>query len=185
MNRSTLLSLSFTLSLIFISHGGRLPMPVATSTKLYQTVCKDVGKDANRCLKLLEAYPEITSAKTNLTLCRHVLEMAIERSTEARNYFIKTMNKNPSSAAIKKCATDFYYVTVKSFKDALSELVSAPDAANYEAKIAGDGPVNCNSALGNEKIVNPSFSKLNNDIDFISFVAFLATNHLPKAKIGN
>ncbi|KAK7308484.1 hypothetical protein VNO77_42091 [Canavalia gladiata] len=185
MNHSTLLSFMFTLSLIFISHAGRLPVPVATSAKLYQSVCKDAGKDANRCLKLLEAYPEITSAETNLTLCRHVLEMAIERSTEGRNYFIKTMKKNPSSAAIKNCATNFYYETVKSFKDALSELVSAPDAANYEAQIAGDGPVNCDSALGNEKIVNPSLSKLNNEIKFISVIAFLATNHLPKAKISN
>ncbi|KAK7308490.1 hypothetical protein VNO77_42097 [Canavalia gladiata] len=182
MNPSTQLSLLFTLSLIFISHAGGLPVssPASGSTKLYPIVCKDIHENngIRRCLKLLEAYPKITSAKNILELCRHVLEMAIDRSKEAQNYFIQEMKKNPSSKAIKDCATQRYSGTVGSFESALDELTQSPDTANYDVKVAGDGPVECNSILTAEKVVNPPLYRLNNVIDFISLVAFHATDHL-------
>ncbi|KAK7308496.1 hypothetical protein VNO77_42104 [Canavalia gladiata] len=174
MNPSTQLSLLFTLSLILISHAGRLPAssPASASTKLYQTVCKDavkVNDGTDRCLKLLEADPKITSAKNFVELCSLVLKLAIDRSTKAQDYFIQESKKNPSSEAIKGCATNHYKNTVTSFSSALKELAESPDTANYDAKVAGDGPVNCNQALTNEKVSSLLF--------FSNFFLFLSFSH--------
>ncbi|KAK7310192.1 hypothetical protein RJT34_07531 [Clitoria ternatea] len=188
MNPSTLLSLLFTVSLIGICHARPLrvaspspsPSPSPSrKTKLYQIVCKDAGKDNGRCLKLLEAYPKITSAKDYVKLCKYTLKMAVKKSIKGQNYLQKVMKKNPSRA-IKQCATFDYDGLVLSFKSSLGELVESPDTANYDAKVAGDGPVNCQRALDADKIVNRSISKLNNEMEFLSLVAFLATNHLPQ-----
>ncbi|XP_061345827.1 uncharacterized protein LOC133291567 [Gastrolobium bilobum] len=174
MNPSKL-SLLFTLSLIFISFA---PLP-ALGINLYENVCKDAGKDNARCLNLLKAYPQITSAKNYVELCRFILEMAIKKSTEGQNYLKGVMKKNPSPA-IKECATVDYDELVESFKSSLGELVEDPSTANYDAKVAGDGPDTCDRALAQANIVDPSISTLNNNMKFLSNVAFFATNHLPQ-----
>ena len=90
MKPSLLLSLFFILSLIFISYADSPP----SRTNLYKIVCKDAGQlnatdpylNTHRCLKLLEAYPQITSAKDYVTLCKFVLEIVIEKLTKGQNY---------------------------------------------------------------------------------------------------
>ncbi|KAJ1440358.1 Pectinesterase inhibitor domain [Sesbania bispinosa] len=156
MNPSSLLSfLLFTLSLIVVSHAASSPPP--SGTKLYQVVCNDAGNDKDRCLKLLEAYPQITTAKDYVKLCTFILKVAIKKGTQGQNYLKKLMKKNPSSNAIKECATNDYDGLVGSFKSSLSELVEDPLTANYDAKVAGDGPVTCERALAGEKRNIPYF----------------------------
>ncbi|XP_027362481.1 uncharacterized protein LOC113870081 [Abrus precatorius] len=179
MNPSAQLSFFFTVSLIFISALAS-PSASAPGTELYQSVCKDAGENANRCLKFLGGYPKITGAKDYLSLCKSLLEVAIKRATEGQNYFVAAAKKKPSSAALKQCSTFFYDGLVRSFESASGELVESPDTANYDCKVAGDGPVNCNSALMDEKINDPALSNLNDQMSFLSYVAFLATNHLPQ-----
>ncbi|XP_004504526.2 uncharacterized protein [Cicer arietinum] len=178
MNSSTHLFLLFTISLIFLSH-------VTSQTltpKLYQVVCKDAGEDdVQRCLNLFEDNRQITLAKDYITLCKLFLEMAIDKSTKAQNYLKSLLNKYPLSDAIKECATNDYNMLVYSFKGSLGELVTDPQIANYDAKVAGDGPDTCQRLLDSEKIdISSSISTLNNEMKFLSFVAYLATNHLPQ-----
>ncbi|KAK7279507.1 hypothetical protein RJT34_24560 [Clitoria ternatea] len=179
MNPSTVLLMFFTFSLIFTVYASSpspLPSP-SPSVKLFQTVCKDV-KENERCFKLLESYPEITSAESYLELCRYILKMAIRKATEGQNYLKEVMKKNPSSHAIQECAVDDYDHLVTLFQASLNDLVRDPMFANYLAMAAGDGAVNCNNALAQEKITSPSLSSLNNEMDFVSLVAGVATDHL-------
>jgi pectinesterase inhibitor-like protein len=173
MNFSTPLSLFLTILLIFIS----LAISQAAGPKLYENVCKDAS-NKQRCLKLLESNSEITSAKDYLTLCRAYLKMAIDKSTKAQNYVKNLMTKYPSSTAINECASN-YNVLVIQFKGSLQELVEDPMSANYDAKVAGDEPERCGRFLADEKKVDiSSISALNNEMLFLSFVGFLATDHL-------
>ncbi|XP_004504523.1 uncharacterized protein [Cicer arietinum] len=178
MNSSTHLFLLFTILLIFLSH---VTSPTSTP-KLYQVVCKDAAKDGvQRCLNLFEDNRQITLAKDYITLCKLFLEMAIDKSTKAQNYLKSLVNKYPLSKAIKECATNDYNELVYSFKSSLGELVEDPQTASYDAKVAGDGPDTCQRALASEKIdISSSISTLNNEMQFLSFVAFLAANHLPE-----
>nr|XP_027191356.1 uncharacterized protein LOC113787081 [Cicer arietinum] len=177
MNSSTHLSLLFTILLIFIPH----VISQTSTPKLYEVVCKNASNDdlEQRCLNLFEDNHEITLAKDDLTLCKLFLNMAIHKSSKAKNYLKSLINKYPSSKVIKKCVTDYYDDLVFSLKSSLSELVKNPLLANYDAVIAGDGPKNCESDLGREKIVNSSsISTINNEMQFLSYVAYLATANL-------
>ncbi|XP_058773386.1 uncharacterized protein LOC131647507 [Vicia villosa] len=170
MNPSKLSSLLFTLSLIFISQA---------SCALYEDVCKGAMEDSARCLQVLKAEPRIASAKNEMELCKLVLEFALKKGTEAQKYLKEMMKTNPA-AAIKDCATTHYDEVVESFKSSLGELKVDPITANYDAKVAGDGAVTCDTALAREKINIPAISALNKEIKLISKIAFLATNKLPE-----
>ncbi|KAJ1438425.1 Pectinesterase inhibitor domain [Sesbania bispinosa] len=177
MNSSTLSSLFFTLSLILlISH---TPFP-ASGANLYEAVCKEAEKDSARCLQILKDEPRIASARTYDDLSKFILEFGLKRATEGQNYLKEVMKTNPTPA-ITQCATVHYDGVVGSFKSSLGELEEDVLTANYDAKVAGDGPTTCNSLLADEKINNPTISALNSDILLISKIAFLATNKLPIA----
>ncbi|XP_073225780.1 uncharacterized protein [Cicer arietinum] len=174
MNPSTCISFFFTIILILnISHA----ISPNSGSKLYENVCNK-AKDNERCLKLLESNTQITLAKDYLTICKLFLEMALEKSKNAQNILKTFMIQNPSSLAIKQCATDDYNGLITSFKSSLDELVDDPLSANYDAKVAGDGPQACDRALANEKIVNPSISTINDEMTFLSVVGYLATSYL-------
>ncbi|XP_004514166.2 uncharacterized protein [Cicer arietinum] len=105
--------------------------------------------------------------------------MAIDKSIKAQNYFKSLVNKYPSSQAIKACAT-YYNTSIRSFQNALAELPDDRETASYDARVAGDGPDHCQSYLVVEKKVNISLiTTLNNDMQFLSFVAFLSVERLP------
>jgi hypothetical protein len=174
MNPSTCLSILLTVSLFFNSHS----VPLKSNSKLYQNICQDAGNDNERCLKLLEANPLIISAKNYLTLNILFLSMAIEKATKGQDYLKTLIKEYPFSQAIKQCSNDDYNALVSSFRISLSELVDDPILANYDAKVAGDGPQACDQALAKEKIVNHYVSTMNNEMKFLSYVAYLATNYL-------
>lgn len=174
MKTSTLSSLLFTLSLILLCHA---PLQ-ASSANLYESVCKEAGEDNGRCLQVLKGEPKIASAKDYVQLSKLILQMGVKKGTEGQNYLKEVMKTNPSPA-IKQCATTLYDGVVGSFKSSLSELEEDGLTANYDAKVAGDGPSTCDRALAAEKINNPSIASLNSDVLLISKIAFLATNKLP------
>lgn len=172
MNSSTLFLLSFTLSLILIS-----PLPTL-GTSLYESLCDNAGVDKARCLEVLKAEPQIVGAKDNVELCKLILEFGLKKGLEAQRFLKDAMMTTPSPAIVQ-CATSLYDGTIGSFKSSLSELAEDGQTANYDAKVAGDGPTTCDIALSNAKIVNPTISALNKDILLISKLAFLATDKLP------
>ncbi|KAK7380520.1 hypothetical protein VNO78_33033 [Psophocarpus tetragonolobus] len=174
MNSSAFSLLLFTLSLILFSHA-----PMATlGISLYESLCEEAKQDKGRCLEILTSDPRIVGAKNNLELCKLVLELGLKKGTEAQNLLKGEMKTNPSPA-IKQCATTLYDGVVGSFKSSLGELKQDSLTANYDAKVAGDGPTTCDVAMANAKITNPSISALNKEILLISELAFLATEKLP------
>ncbi|CAJ2666332.1 plant invertase/pectin methylesterase inhibitor protein [Trifolium pratense] len=169
MNPSKL-SLFFTLSLIFISQ--------AYGASLFEGLCAATVEDSARCLQVLKADPEIASAKNDLQLCKLILKFGLKKATEAQNY-LKDLAKTNPAPAIQECATIHYDGVVGSFKSALGELVDDSMTSNYDAKVAGDGPNTCNTALAKANINDPTITALNKEISLISTIAFLATNKLP------
>lgn len=174
MNSSTLFLMLFTLSLILISHA---PMSTLGIT-LYESLCDQAGQDKARCLEVLQAEPQIVGAKDSVELCKLVLELGLKKGLEAQTFLKEAMKTNPSPA-IMQCATTLYDGTIGSFKSSLGELSEDGLTANYDAKVAGDGPTTCDTALSNANIINPSISALNKDILLISKLAYLATDNLP------
>ncbi|XP_004489730.1 uncharacterized protein [Cicer arietinum] len=173
MNPSKLSSLLLTLSLIII-------FSQTSNAKLFEDVCKATAEDNDRCLQILKSEPKIVSANSDIALCKLILQFALKKGEEAQNYLKEMMKTNPSPA-IKECATIHYDEVVGSFKSSLGELKEDELTANYDAKVAGDGPTTCETALASENINIPKISDLNKEILLLSKIAFLATNKLPNS----
>ena len=181
MNFSKLSFLLFTLGLILIiSHAADAANSKSSSggSKLIDEVCNAaMEEDRASCLQVLRSDPKISSAKNYLQLSQYILELALQKGIQGQN-FLKEIAKTNKSPAIQQCAGFDYDGVVGSFSSALGELKEDPETANYDAKVAGDGPETCERGLADEHIVNPSISSLNKNIKLLSTIAFLATNHL-------
>ncbi|RDX87185.1 hypothetical protein CR513_31380, partial [Mucuna pruriens] len=174
MNLSTLSHMLFILSLILISHA-----PWETlGASLFESLCEEARENKGRCLELVKADPNILGAKDYTKLSKFILKLSLQKGTDAQKYLKEMMRTNPSPA-LTECATVLYDGVVGSFKSSLGELKEDGLTANYDAKVASDGPTTCDRALAAANISNPSISKLNNDIMLLSQLAYLATNHLP------
>lgn len=175
MTPSTYLSLFLTISMIFFS----LAIPAKSSPKLYQSVCKEPGhKDfEQRCLKTLEAYPQITLTIDYLTFSRLFLKIvAIKNAGKAQHQVKEMKNKYPSSAVIKYCA-ESYGGAVNELKGALRE--EDPDLINLHVQYAYYAVGACEDVLAKEKSVNiSSIYALNNEITFLSDIACIASRHV-------
>lgn len=180
MKSTTLLSVLFVVCLFLIFQA---PLP-ALCSNLYESLCTEAKEDANSCLSLLKADSKITEAKNYLDLSKEILEMAIDKGTQARNYFIKLSNDHPTQA-IKQCGTEFYYNSIQSFRNSLSDLIKNPQNANSEAKDAAVGPENCQRAIEKEGSKNSTAISLNNETLLISKIAFLSTNHLLRVVVDS
>lgn len=175
MTPSSYLSLFLTISVIFFSHA----IPAKSSPKLYQSVCKESRhKDfEQRCLKTLEAYPQITSTKDYLTFSRLYLKIvAIKNAGKAQHQVKEMKNKYPSSGVIKYCA-ESYSGAVNELKDAFSE--EDPDLLIMSVQYAYYAIGACEHVLAQEKSVNTSsIYALNNEIMFLSDIACIASRHV-------
>ncbi|KAK7315289.1 hypothetical protein VNO77_33828 [Canavalia gladiata] len=174
MNSSTLSSLLFTLFLILISHA---PLPTSGEI-LYESLCNEAGQDQAGCLQILKEDARFAEAKDYIKLSKLILEMGVKKGTEVQKHLKEIMKTNPSPA-ITQCATTLYDGVVGSFKSSMGELKVDGLTANYDAKVAGDGPVTCDTALAASNIANPQIAALNKDILLISKLAYLATNKIP------
>ncbi|XP_027364696.1 uncharacterized protein LOC113871788 [Abrus precatorius] len=178
MKTSALFSLVFTLCLILLSHS-----PLAANAKsekshgsdLVGKICKETMQDNARCLELLNEEPRTHEAKNYLELSKVILEFALKKGIEGQN-FLKGLGT--ASRAISECANFHYNGVVGSFRSSLNEISDDPQTANYDAKVAGDGPDACARGLASEKIVNPDINALNSKISLLSNIAFWATDKL-------
>ncbi|KAG4919207.1 hypothetical protein JHK82_056647 [Glycine max] len=185
MNTSALCSLMLTLCLILISYSLLLANAKANgdhcllgnSQQMIDQICNQTSQNENECLKILKADPKIVQAKDYFEISKAILKLATKKAKEGQ-HFLKGLAHKTGSAAIALCANQWYPYTVGSFGSALGELKESPDTANYDAKVAGDGPVYCDEAIAKAHIVNPAISALNHKTSLLSFIAFLATNCL-------
>ncbi|KAK7343747.1 hypothetical protein VNO77_12756 [Canavalia gladiata] len=69
-----------------------------------------------------------------------ILELALNKGTEGQN-FLKGLVQTNNVLAIQECATFHYDGMIGSFRSSLKELEEDPETANYDAKVAGDGPM--------------------------------------------
>ncbi|KAL2324648.1 hypothetical protein Fmac_023706 [Flemingia macrophylla] len=181
MNSSTAYCLMLTFYLILISHfsfsaNGRV---YDDQVDLIAKVCNDADNQFKAdCLILLRKDPKVVVAKNYCDISKAVLELAIIKTTAVTN-FIKELAKNNSSPSIKECITD-YQNAVASFISSKNELNVDTLAANYDAKVAGDGPDMCSKSLKMARIVNPTVIALNYQTKLLSVCASLATNYLPE-----
>ncbi|XP_004496447.1 uncharacterized protein [Cicer arietinum] len=171
MNSSTICSLFLGLILISQSanakgHGGGLVV----------TICKG-ATDRAACENILGSNSEISHAKSFSQLSKEVLEFAYNQAVEGQN-FLKGLAQANNCPALTQCAHFDYDGAVMSFKSALAELTEDPQTANYDAKVAGDGPSQCDRGLASAQIVNPEVTALNRQILLLSEFAFLATSQL-------
>jgi hypothetical protein len=112
-------------------------------------------------LKLLKAYPQITSAEDYLTFTKLFLKtVAIEKSIKAQQQMKEIMNKYPSSQVIKECFFDHSKV--------LNELQIAyfedPGTISLDVAYASDALDACEHSLSNEKFVDISSISILNDV---------------------
>ncbi|KEH29442.1 putative pectinesterase inhibitor domain-containing protein [Medicago truncatula] len=172
MAPSTNLSLLLTISMIFISHA----ISRTSSPNLYKSVCKEIGKEPYEqpCLKLLETYPQITSAIDYLTFSRLFLRIvAIDNATKVQHKVKEMTKKYPSSQAIKGC--NIHYDVI------VDELTGALDEdkiyISLDVVYAFDALEKC--SLVNEKIFNiSSISTMNSEMELILAIISSAANHV-------
>lgn len=179
MSPSTFFSFLFTLSLIIISsYAAPPPHAAPPPQKKYEVVCRG---DAH-CLKVLGSDPRIVAATEWVPLCSYILEMGANYGVKAQTYVKGLYSKYPSSEALKLCVNEDYTYSINSFRSSMGELIEDPMTANYDAKVAGDGPGMCKLNLDDEKLtlklVIPAINAFNDGIKFFSNVAFEATNYL-------
>ncbi|KEH30241.1 putative pectinesterase inhibitor domain-containing protein [Medicago truncatula] len=169
---SSSLLLIFCLCFIFYA-------PVPALCGMYETLCNEAKEDANSCLNLLKHYSKITSAANYLDLSRSILQVALDKSTQAEHYINgKVMKEHPSGAA-KQCGTECYGIlTSMSLQSALDELVKDPHNLSYDLRTAGSGPPKCEDALEAANITNPAIHSMNIEMSLFCKIGFLATNHL-------
>nr|KYP64646.1 hypothetical protein KK1_019249 [Cajanus cajan] len=150
---------------------------VGNDPDLIGQTCKNAEKNEANCTKILRGIPDVVRAKNYFDFSKAILEFSLKEGTAGQNFLKELATKNNASAIVD-CANVHYNEVVGSFWSALGELKEDPETANYDAKVAGDGAVNCQDVLNAAHIVNPDINALNYKMSLLSLIAFLATNNL-------
>lgn len=179
MNSSAVSSLLLTLCLVLIisHHADARGGGGGGGSKLIGQVCNEALEHRANCMSVARSNPKILRAKNYVQLSKAILELGLNKGIQGQN-FLKGLAASNNVPAIVHCANNDYDGVVGSFRSSLGELSEDPQTANYDAKVAGDGPDTCERGLAAARIVNPAISNLNKEIWMLSFMAFLATNHL-------
>ncbi|WJX17770.1 hypothetical protein P8452_07645 [Trifolium repens] len=180
MAPTTCLSLMLIISLFTISHAISPTISPTSNSNFYKIICKeplDFKDFEQRCLKLLEAYPQITLAEDYLTFTKLFLKkLAIGKAIKAKQQMKEIMNKYPSSQVIKECFFDHSKV--------LSYLQIAYDedpggTLDLDVIYALDALDACEHSLSNEKFVDiSSISILNDAMHLVVAIAAASSSHI-------
>ncbi|KAI5400124.1 hypothetical protein KIW84_065161 [Lathyrus oleraceus] len=141
------------------------------------TIVCGASSNMAECNKILGSNPHAAEVKSYRELAKVVLEMALEKASAGQS-FLKGLAAETKSPALTQCANFDYDGVVMSFKSSLGELKKDPQTANYDAKVASDGPAQCDRGMAAGHVVNPEVTALNSLIAFYSELAFLVTNYL-------
>ncbi|QCE01756.1 hypothetical protein DEO72_LG7g3057 [Vigna unguiculata] len=176
MNSSTLCSsLLVTLCMILIFQS---PLPTKAGRShvgpdLIDRVCNETKEDYTLCQEVLRRDSKVVKAKNFTELAAAILKLGVKNAVEGQK-FLKRLAKEKHVPEIEECATDDYDGVIRELRNSLGEMKDDLDAANYEARIAGDGADYCSKALVDAKIDNPKIFALNREISMIGFMAFNA-----------
>ncbi|KAF5749234.1 putative invertase inhibitor [Tripterygium wilfordii] len=153
---ATLLILS--LSIIHVKARGKTP------SQLVEEVCSRTGDTSSFCTKTLESDPRTSSARDFRALAKIALDLAVTNSTKTEAYIKNMLKKNAKpgklKSALESCVAS-YEETIISFRSALVEIDEDKMSANYDAKVAGDGPLQCDQALESAGVKVESISMAN------------------------
>jgi hypothetical protein len=150
---------------------------------LFESLCNEANKAIyiKGCLDLLKNESKVISATNYLDLSKSIMDLALGLTTQGQLFVQKNLieNHHPTQA-IKQCINEFYNQTINSLRSSLDELVKNPEGANKDAKLAGNGPENCEQALKAEKSKKDYgiMAYLNKEVTLICEISFLATKHL-------
>ncbi|KAK7268548.1 hypothetical protein RIF29_21249 [Crotalaria pallida] len=177
MNPSTILSILFSLTLIFISHA---PLP-ASSLNLHQTVCSETSVEYNQkydeCVKALEVDPQIPSANTYVTLSKLIIEIAIKNSTGIQDY-LKILRSSDPSPAINSCAIFDFTRIIQDFKSALAIVASSPQSASNEVSDAQSRWSQCGTSIQNEPKPHYELLPLIDHVLFFCQILYKSISHI-------
>ncbi|BAT80675.1 hypothetical protein LR48_Vigan07g025500 [Vigna angularis] len=187
MNCSTLCSLLVTLCLILIfqsplptkagrSHVHHRLLGAGASPDLIDIVCNETIEDYGLCQEVLRRDPEIVKAKNFTELAQAILKLGAKEAVEGQN-FLKGLAKEKHVPVIEDCAADYDGV-IRALRSSLGEMKYDMPAANYDARIAGDGADYCSTALVAADIDNPKIFALNRRVSMIGFMAFNAMDKI-------
>ncbi|CAK8573367.1 unnamed protein product [Lathyrus sativus] len=149
---------------------------VGLHSGLISTVCSASSNKA-QCDDILGSNPHAAHANSFGQLAKAVLQMAYEKASAGQT-FLKGLAAATNCPALTQCANFDYDGAVMSFRSSLEELKEDPQTANYDAKVASDGPAQCDRGMVAGHVVNPQVTELNRQITFYSELAFLVTNNL-------
>ncbi|WVY97555.1 hypothetical protein V8G54_029706 [Vigna mungo] len=168
MNSSALCSFVVAVCVVMVCYS---PMG-ANGEGLAEKMCMENMEYKDACLMLLkQADPKIVNAKKVDELAEAILEWAVAKAKDAQA-FLKGLAQIDNNKAIVQCANFDYDGVVASFKSALEEFKDDPQTASYDAKVAGDGPSDCDRGLASQNLNNPAITALNRQIFTLSNLAF-------------
>ncbi|KAL2332086.1 hypothetical protein Fmac_019667 [Flemingia macrophylla] len=142
---------------------------------LITNVCRGAGDFKANCSIILREDPKVVNANNYFDISKAILELAIRKTSAARN-FMKELTKNNDSPAITACIADYEFA-IDFFNHSLDELKESPATAVYDAKIVINNPYFCSVQLENAHIVNPSIDALNYQTSLLSVCASQAISY--------
>jgi hypothetical protein len=124
-------------------------------------------------LKLLKAYPQITSAEDYLTFTKLFLKtVAIEKATKSQQQMKEIMNKYPSSQVI-------FFDHSKVFNELQIAYFEDPGTISLDVAYASDALDACEHSLSNEKFVDiSSISILNDAMHLVVAIAYASSIYI-------
>lgn len=187
MNCSTLCSLLVTLCLILIfqsplptkagrSHVHHRLLGAGGGPDLIDKVCNETIEDYALCQEVLRKDPEIVKAKNFTELAVVILKLGVKEAEKGQK-FLKGLAMEKHVPVIEDCADDYDGV-IRALRSSLGEMKYDMPAANYDARIAGDGADYCSTALVAAHIDNPKIFALNRRVSMIGFMAFNAMDKI-------
>lgn len=147
---------------------------------LVDSVCKN-ALNYSDCVSALESDPQTPSASDLKVLAKIAFAIAVTNTTNGKDYIAK-MAKDSSTAtslvpALKQCVSD-YESAVVSFDSAKVELDEDIMSANYDAKVAGDSAVSCETSLNSTRLDVPSVRARNYYVNLFSNIGYVITDML-------
>lgn len=147
---------------------------------LVESVCKKALNYAD-CVSSLDSDPQTPSASDLKTLAKIALEIAVTNTTNSKDYIDKMAKDNSTAPslipALKQCVSN-YESAVVSFDSAKVELDEDIMSANYDAKVAGDSAVSCETTLNSTRLDVPSVRARNYYVNLFSNIGYVITDML-------
>ncbi|KAJ4701073.1 Pectinesterase inhibitor domain containing protein [Melia azedarach] len=133
-------------------------------SNLVDGICRKTLNYAD-CVSALQLDSLTLSTSDLNALARIALEIAVANTTNSKAFIqelAESKSTKPSLKRALKLCVWAYEGSVASFNSAKSELDEDISSANYDAKVAGDGAVTCETVLNSTEADEPTEIKARN-----------------------